>query len=155
MASSADITGGGGSNEDAQFEPRIVAFCCNFCAYAAADLAGSMRLNYPANAKVIRLPCSGKVEIVYLLRAIEDGADGVMVIGCLEGDCHFINGNFRAKKRVAAARKLIEKAGIEPERIGMYNLSSAMAGKFAEAVKDMTEKVKKLGPSPIRKGVTK
>ena len=139
----------------AQFEPRIVAFCCNFCAYAAADLAGSMRLNYPPNARVIRLPCSGKVEILYILRAIEDGADGVMVVGCLEGDCHFMNGNFRAKKRVQAAKKLLQKTGIEPERLEMYNLSSAMASKFADVIKDMTEKIRNLGPSPLRKGVAK
>ena len=155
MASTTAVAGGGGPVEGARFEPRIVAFCCNFCAYAAADLAGSMRLNYPPNARVIRLPCSGKIEILYLLRAIEDGADGVMVIGCLEGDCHFIKGNFRAKKRVAAAKKLVEKAGLEPERLEMYNLSSAMAGRFAEAIRDMTEKVRKLGPSPIRRGVTR
>ena len=155
MASSAEMAGGGGPVEGARFEPRIVAFCCNFCAYAAADLAGSMRLSYPANVRVIRLPCSGKVEIVYLLRAIEDGADGVMVIGCLEGDCHFVNGNFRAKKRVAAAKKLIEKAGVEPDRLEMYNLSSAMAGRFAEVIRDMTERIMKLGPSPLRKRVAK
>ena len=141
--------------ETAQFEPRIVAFCCNFCAYAAADLAGSMRLKYPPNARIIRLPCSGKVEILYLLRAIEDGADGVMVIGCLEGDCHFLNGNIRARKRVVATKQLLEKVGVEPGRIEMYNLSSAMAGKFADVVKDMTEKVRKLGPSPLTRGATK
>jgi coenzyme F420-reducing hydrogenase delta subunit len=140
---------------DASFQPRIVAFCCNFCAYAAADLAGSMRLNYPPNARVIRLPCSGKIEILYLLRAIEDGADGVMVMGCLDGDCHFMNGNFRAKKRVAAAKKLLEEVGIEPGRVEMYTLSSAMASKFAEMIADMTEKVRRLGPSPLGKGVAK
>ena len=137
----------------AQFEPRIVAFCCNFCAYAAADLAGSMRLNYPPNARVIRVPCSGKVEVLYLLKAIEDGADGVMVLGCLEGDCHFMNGNMRATKRVTATKQLLEKVGMEPERVEMYNLSSAMAGKFADVIKDMTEKVRKLGPSPLRRGM--
>ena len=150
-----DSESGSEPREVAQFEPRIVAFCCNFCAYAAADLAGSMRLNYPPNARVIRLPCSGKVEVLYLLKAIEDGADGVMVIGCLEGDCHFIKGNLRAKKRVAAARKLVEKAGVEPDRVAMYNLSSAMAGKFADTIKDMTDKIRKLGPSPLRKVVAR
>ncbi len=144
-----------GTEADASFQPRIVAFCCNFCAYAAADLAGSMRLNYPPNARVIRLPCSGKIEILYLLRAIEDGADGVMVMGCLDGDCHFLNGNYRAKKRVAAAKKLLEEVGIEPERVEMYNLSSAMASKFAEMIADMTEKVRRLGPSPLGTGVAK
>jgi len=141
-----------GTETAATFQPRIVAFCCNFCAYAAADLAGSMRLDYPPETRVIRLPCSGKVEVLYILRAIEDGADGVMVMGCLEGDCHFMNGNYRAKKRVAAAKKLLEAVGVEPGRIEMYNLSSAQASKFAEMIADMTEKVRKLGPSPLRKG---
>jgi F420-non-reducing hydrogenase iron-sulfur subunit len=155
MASNAVAIKAAGEKNSAQFEPRIVAFCCNFCAYAAADLAGSMRLSYPPNARVIRLPCSGKVEILYLLKAIEDGADGVMVIGCLEGDCHFMNGNFRSKKRVAAAKRLLGKTGVEPARLEMFNLSSAMAPKFAEVIKEMTENVRKLGPSPLRKEVAK
>ncbi len=155
MADEAVTVSAQGDMDVAQFEPRIVAFCCNFCAYAAADLAGSMRLNYPPNARVIRLPCSGKVEILYLLRAIEDGADGVMVIGCLEGDCHFLSGNFRAKKRVAAAKAMLEKIGVEPARLEMYNLSSAMAPRFAEVIREMTENIRKLGPSPLRKGVAK
>ncbi|MBZ5702814.1 MAG: hydrogenase iron-sulfur subunit [Acidobacteriia bacterium] len=111
-------------------------------------------MSYPPNARVIRLPCSGKIEILYLLRAIEDGADGVMVMGCLDGDCHFMNGNFRAKKRVAATKRLLEAAGVEPGRVEMYNLSSAQASKFAEMIADMTDKVRKLGPSPLRKGAT-
>ena len=155
MAVEAETVKAVESAEKGKFEPRIVAFCCNFCAYAAADLAGSMRLNYPPNARVIRIPCSGKVEVLYLLRAIEDGADGVMVVGCLEGDCHFLSGNFRAKKRVEAARKMIEKVGIEKDRVQMFNLSSAMAGRFAEVIKEMTESIRKLGPSPLRKEVAK
>ena len=142
-----------GMTQEAEgFEPRIVAFCCNYCAYAAADLAGSMRLSYPANVKVIRLPCSGKVEITYLLKALEDGADGVMVAGCLEGDCHFMEGNYRAKRKVRHAKRLVEEIGLESERVEMFNLSSAMAGRFAEIIKEMTESIRKLGPSPLRKG---
>jgi len=155
MATEAVVSSETKTEANEAFQPRIVAFCCNYCAYAAADLAGSMRLNYPPDARVIRLPCSGKVEILYILRAIEDGADGVMVMGCLEGDCHFLNGNYRATKRVAAAKKMIAATGIEPERVEMFNLSSAMAAKFGEAIKDMTEKVKRLGPSPLRRSVTK
>ncbi|TET91962.1 MAG: hydrogenase iron-sulfur subunit [Methanomassiliicoccales archaeon] len=134
------------------FDPKIVAFCCNYCAYAAADLAGSMRLSYPPNVKVIRLPCSGKVEITYLLRALEDGADGVMVAGCLEGDCHFMEGNYRAKRKVRHAKRLLEEIGFESGRVEMFNLSSAMAGRFAEIMEEMTERIRKLGPSPLRKG---
>ncbi len=141
------------TEEARDFEPRIVAFCCNYCAYAAADLAGSMRLSYPANVKVIRLPCSGKVEITYLLKAFEDGADGVMVAGCLEGDCHFVEGNYRAKRKVNHAKRLLEEIGFESERLEMFNLSSAMAGRFAEIIEEMTDRIRKLGPSPLRKGV--
>ena len=89
------------------FEPRIVAFCCHFCAYAAADLAGSMRVQYPTNVKIVKLPCTGKVDMLYLLKAIEDGADGVMVAGCMEGDCHFQKGNLYARKRVMQSKKLL------------------------------------------------
>jgi coenzyme F420-reducing hydrogenase delta subunit len=136
-----------------EFRPRIVAYCCNYCAYAAADLAGSMRLSYPPDVKVIRLPCSGKVEINHLLKALEEGADGVMVAGCMEGDCHFMEGNFRAKRKVRHAKRLLEEIGFDSERLEMFNLSSAMAGRFAEIIVEMTERIKKLGPTPLRKGV--
>ena len=94
------------------FEPTIVAFCCHFCAYTAADLAGTMRLQYPSNVRIIRIPCTGKVDVRHLLEAFEKGADGVYVAGCLEGDCHYLKGNFRAKKRVALAKQILEDAGI-------------------------------------------
>ncbi len=132
------------------FEPQIVAFCCKYCAYAAADLAGSMRLSYPSNVKIIQLPCTGRVDINYLLKAIEDGADGVYVAGCLEDECHFLKGNIRARKKVEYVKKTLEEIGIEPERVEMYNLSSAMGPRFAEIAQEMTEKIRALGPSPIR-----
>lgn len=132
------------------FEPRILAFCCKYCAYAAADLAGSMRLSYPPNIKVIQVPCTGRVDIIHLLRAIEDGADGVYVAGCLEGECHFIEGNLRARKRVNYVKEVLKDIGIETERIEMYNLSSAMGPRFAEIAQEMTQKIKELGPSPVR-----
>jgi F420-non-reducing hydrogenase iron-sulfur subunit len=132
------------------FEPRILAFCCKYCAYAAADLAGSMRLSYPANIKVIQVPCTGRVDIIHLLRAIEDGADGVYVAGCLEGECHFIEGNHRARKRVNYVKEVLKDIGIEPERVQMYNLSSAMGPRFAEIAQEMTQKIKDLGPSPVK-----
>lgn len=140
-------------NVEVGFEPRIVAFCCNYCAYAAGDLAGSMRLSYSPNVKVIRLPCSGKVEITYLLKALEDGADGVMVAGCLEGDCHFMEGNYRAMRKVSHTKRLLDEIGFESDRLEMYNLSSAMANRFAEIIDEMTERIRKLGPSPLGKGV--
>ena len=129
-----------------EFEPKIVAFCCNFCAFAAADLAGAMRLQYSPGVRIIRLPCTGKVDTIHLLKALEDGADGVFVAGCLEGQCHYLEGNLRAKKRVAYAKRLLAEAGIAPERIDMFNLSSAMGGRFAEIVEEMTERITKLGP---------
>lgn len=133
------------------FEPKIIAYCCNFCAFAAADLAGSMRLQYPPNVRIVRLPCTGKVDALYLMKAFEDGADGVFVAGCLEGQCHFLEGNLRAKRKVAYVKRLLAEVGIEPERVAMYNLSSAMGGRFAEIVEEMTAKVKELGPTSISK----
>lgn len=132
------------------FKPQILAFCCKYCAYAAADLAGSMRLDYPANVKVIQVPCTGRVDIIFLMRAIEDGADGVYVAGCLEGECHFETGNLRARKRVAYVKKTLAELGIEPERVEMFNLSSAMGPRFAEIAHEMTDRIKKLGPSPLK-----
>jgi F420-non-reducing hydrogenase iron-sulfur subunit len=136
------------------FEPQIVAFCCKYCAYAAADLAGSMRLSYPSNVKIVQLPCTGRVDITHLLKAIEDGADGVYVAGCLEGECHFLKGNFRARKKVEYVKRTLAELGIEPERVEMYNLSSAMGPRFAEIAREMTERIKALGPSPVRTAVT-
>ncbi len=130
-----------------KFEPKIVAYCCNFCAFAAADLAGAMRIQYPPNVRIVRLPCTGKVDPLHLMKAFEDGVDGVFVAGCLEGQCHFLEGNLRARKRVAYVKRLLAEAGIEPERIEMYNLSSAMGGRFAEIVEEMTQKIKELGPA--------
>ena len=129
------------------FEPKIVAYCCNFCAFAAADLAGAMRLQYSPNVRIIKLPCTGKVDAILLMKAFEEGADGVFVAGCLEGQCHFLEGNLRAKRKVAYVKRLLGEVGIEPERVEMYNLSSAMGAKFAEIVEEMTERIKKLGPT--------
>lgn len=134
-----------------EFEPEILALACNYCAFAAADLAGTMRLQYPTNVKIIRLPCTGKADIIYILKAFENGVDGVFVAGCLEGSCHFQVGNLRAKKRVQYLKKLLQEIGIEPERVEMYNLSAAQAPRFVEIVNDMIEKIKKLGPSPLKK----
>jgi len=129
-----------------EYEPKIVAFCCNFCAFAAADLAGAMRLQYPPNVRIIKLPCTGKVDAIHIMKAFEEGADAVFVAGCLEGECHFLEGNTRAKKRVTYVKRLLEEVAIEPERVEMFNLSSAMGGRFAEIVEEMTARVIELGP---------
>ncbi len=130
-----------------EFEPKIVAYCCNFCAFAAADLAGAMRVQYPPNVRIIRLPCTGKVDAIHLMKSFEDGADGVFVAGCLEGECHFLEGNLRAKKRVAYVKKLLTEVGTDPQRIEMFNLSSAMGGQFAKYVEEMTKRIKEIGPA--------
>ena len=110
-----------------------------------------MRLRYPTNIKIVKVPCSGRVAIIHMLKALEEGADGVMVAGCLEGDCHYQSGNLRAKKRVIYVKEILEKIGMEPERVAMYNLSAGEGPRFAEIAREMTEKVKQLGPSPIKK----
>ncbi len=133
------------------FEPKIVAFCCNYCAYAAADLAGSMRLQYPPNIRIIRLPCSGKADNQAILDAFLEGADGVLVIGCEEGDCHFIGGNFKAKKRVNFAKNMLKECGIEPERLEFRNNSAASGPQLATLFTEMTERVRELGPNPTIK----
>lgn len=124
----------------------IVAFCCHYCAYAAADLAGSMRLQYPTNIRIVRTPCTGRLEVEFFLKAFENGAAGVIVAGCEEGSCHFKDGNLIAKRRVNYAGRLLAEAGIEPDRLRMFNVSAGNAPLFARAVKEMAETVRRLGP---------
>ncbi len=132
------------------FEPIIVAFCCHYCAYAAADLAGSGRLQYPPNIRIVRSPCTGRLEIDFIMKAFEAGVDGVLVAGCEEGSCHFKEGNFLAKRRVGTTRQLLLEAGLDPERLRMVNVSAASSQKFAEDVRDMVETVRQLGPARVR-----
>jgi coenzyme F420-reducing hydrogenase delta subunit len=136
---------------DPDFEPEIIVFACHYCAYAAADLAGSMRLQYPTTIRMIKLPCTGKLEVIHLLKAIEAGADGVYAAGCLEGECHYLKGNLWARKRVDHVKELLAELGIEPERVEMYNMSSAMGAKFAEVATEFTQRIKELGPNPVRR----
>ncbi len=131
-------------------DPVILALCCHYCAYAAADQAGAMRLQYPSNVRVLRFPCTGKVEPNYILTAFEQGVDGVIVAGCLEGGCHFVEGNLRARRRVERVQQLMREAGLESERLEMFNLSSAEGPRFAAIVTEMSERLAKLGPSPLR-----
>jgi F420-non-reducing hydrogenase iron-sulfur subunit len=109
-----------------------------------------MRLSYPADVKVIQVPCTGRVDILHLLNAIEDGADGVYVAGCLEGECHYIKGNLKARKKVEYVQRTLTEIGLEPERVQMYNLSSAQGARFAEIASEMVEIIRKLGPTPIK-----
>jgi coenzyme F420-reducing hydrogenase delta subunit len=129
---------------------QIVAFCCRYCAYAAADLAGVLRLAYPPNIRIVQIPCTGRLDTLEVLHAIEVGADAVMVAGCLEGDCHFQRGNIEARTRVERIKELLTQIGIEPERVEMFNMSSAMGKQFAEAVIKLSDQITAIGPSPLR-----
>jgi F420-non-reducing hydrogenase iron-sulfur subunit len=133
------------------WEPEIIAFCCNYCAYAAADLAGSKRMQYPTNVRIIHAPCTGKIQMEHILEAFEKGIDGILVAGCLEGGCHFLEGNLRARKRTNRIREMLAEIGVGEERLRMVNLSAAEAPTFVESVKSMVETVRALGPSPLSK----
>jgi F420-non-reducing hydrogenase iron-sulfur subunit len=132
------------------FEPQIVAFCCHYCAYTAADMAGSKRIPYSTNVKIIRVPCTGKVDVIHILKAFEKGADGVYVAGCLEGDCHYKSGNIRAKHRVKYVQQCLKDLGWETDRIEMINMSAGMGERFARTADEFTEKIRQLGPNPIK-----
>jgi F420-non-reducing hydrogenase iron-sulfur subunit len=133
------------------FEPKIIAFCCEYCGYAAADLAGSMRLAYPPNMKILKVPCTGRVDVLTVLKAFENGVDGVLVFGCLEGNCHFEAGNFRAKKRIAYAGELLKECGLEGDRVAMFNTSASMGVQFARHASEATERIRAMGPNPVKK----
>lgn len=128
--------------------PVIVAYCCHYCAYTAADMAGSQRLPYPPDVKIIRVPCTGKVDPLYIMRALQNGADGVLVAGCLEGDCHFKNGNVKAAKRIRAVKKLLGEIGIDESRVAMVMLSAGMGKQFAQRVTEFVEDIRRLGCRP-------
>jgi coenzyme F420-reducing hydrogenase delta subunit len=136
---------------DNGFEPELTAFTCIYCGSMAADTAGSLRLQYPANLKMFRFPCTGKVDVEYILKAFEEGADGVYIVACPVGNCHHVSGSARATKRVAYARQLLEEIGIEGDRLGIYYMSGSQAHAFANAARQMTARVKDLGPSPVRR----
>jgi len=136
----------------ADWQPRIVAFLCNWCSYAGADLAGSGRLQYPAAVRIIRLPCSGRVNPLYVIKALFEGADGVMVAGCHPGDCHYLTGNLYARRRLSMLKRLIEAAGIHPDRLQFTWVSASEGARFAEVVQEVSEKVKALGPNRIASG---
>jgi len=133
------------------FEPELTAFTCIYCGGMAADTAGAMRLNYPANVKLFRFPCTGKVDVEYILKAFEQGADGVYIVACPIGNCHHGDGNVRATKRLEYARHLLEQVGIEGDRLDIFYMSASQAHAFASAATEMTERIRKLGPSPLRK----
>jgi F420-non-reducing hydrogenase iron-sulfur subunit len=132
------------------FEPVIVAFCCHYCAYTAADMAGSMRRCYPPNVHIIRVPCSGKVDAIHIMKAFQKGADGVYVAGCLEGDCHFKNGNTQAARRVTYLKPLLDEIGVGGDRLEMITMSAGMGERFAATASEFTEKIRRLGASSVK-----
>jgi len=141
-------------NEKEEFEPEIIGFLCNWCAYAGADLAGVSRMQYPPNIRIVRVMCSGRVDPSFILEALKDGADGVLVAGChLPSDCHYISGNFKALRRIKLLKKVLQQFGIEPERVRLEWISASEGDKFATVVKDMVEQIKKIGPNPLKGGI--
>jgi len=132
------------------FEPKIIGFLCNWCSYAAADLAGTSRIQYPPNIRIIRVMCSGRVGPEHVLRALTDGADGVLIAGCHPGDCHYLTGNLYTRRRVMMLRKLLETIGIAPERLRLEWVSASEGNKFAEAVNDFVEEIKEIGPNLMK-----
>jgi len=131
------------------FEPRLVGFLCNWCSYAGADLAGISRIAYPTNIRIIRLMCSGRVDPVIVLETLAQGADGVLVMGCHPGDCHYIEGNLHVERKIRMLKKLLAKTGLEPERLRLEWVSASEGGLFAELVTDFTNQIRALGPSPL------
>ena len=129
------------------FEPKIVGFLCNWCSYAGADLAGISRIQYPPNLRIVRVPCSGRVNPLYIIKSLQHGADGVLVSGCHPGDCHYISGNYYARRRFTLLRSLLEAVGIEPGRINFSWVSAAEGEKFAQVVTGVIDRVKDLGPA--------
>ncbi|MHA1902844.1 MAG: hydrogenase iron-sulfur subunit [Candidatus Thorarchaeota archaeon] len=136
----------------AKFEPNIVAFTCNWCSYGGADLAGISRIQYPPNAKVIRLMCSGRVDPMMVIEAFKSGADGVMVTGCHPGDCHYSTGNLRTEARFHALSSAMESIGLSPERLRLLWASASEGQQWADGIRTMTEDLRKLGPSPLNGG---
>jgi coenzyme F420-reducing hydrogenase delta subunit len=132
-------------------EPVIVAFVCNWCTFTAADLAGTSRYKYPANVRLVRMMCSGMVDPKYVLKAFLEGADGVLIGGCRPGDCHYINGNYKARRRVVLLKEVLGRFGLEEDRLWLRWIGASEGNLFAETIRDMTEKIRALGPTEIRR----
>jgi len=133
-----------------EWDPKIVAFCCNWCSYAGADLAGVSRMQYPPNARVIRIMCTSRLEPEFILRAFELGADGVLVAGCHIGDCHYISGNEKAVAKIEMTAELLDVLGIDQRRLRLEWISASEGRKFADTMKDFVDRLRELGPSPVK-----
>ena len=137
------------------FEPKIVAFVCNWCTYAGADLAGTSRMKYSPNVRIIKLPCTGRIDTLFIIKAFEQGADGVLVSGCHPGDCHYTSGNYHARRRFTMFRELMEFMGLEMDRLQFSWVSAAEGAKWTQVVDDVVKKVRKLGPNTKYAGLKK
>ncbi|MBM4432795.1 MAG: hydrogenase iron-sulfur subunit, partial [Chloroflexi bacterium] len=136
-------------NQGLKHEPKLLGLLCKWCSYAGADLAGTSRKKYPANIRIIKVPCSGRIDPLFIVKALQMGYDGVLVSGCHPGECHYQTGNFRARRRVAITKKFLEYMGVEPQRVQASWVSASEGAKFAEVVAEMTAELKELGPSRL------
>ncbi len=135
-----------------EFDPKILVFCCNWCSYAGADLAGVSRLQMPTEFRVIRTMCSGRVDPEFILHAFAKGADGILVAGCHPADCHYIGGNYRTRRRIALLRMMLKQYGLNKDRLGLEWISAGEGQKFQETIKGFVDRIKELGPSPLSEG---
>jgi len=133
-----------------EFEPRIVGFLCNWCTYTGADLAGTSRIQYPPNVRIIRVMCSGAVDPTYILKALFEGADGVFIGGCHPGDCHYLTGNYKARRKMVLMKSVLETLGLEPDRMWLRWISASEGQKFADTMTEIAEEMKQKGPNPIK-----
>jgi F420-non-reducing hydrogenase iron-sulfur subunit len=132
------------------FEPRIVGFLCNWCSYTGADLAGTSRVKYPSSVRIIRVMCSARIDPAFVLKALLEGADGVLICGCPPGDCHYVEGNYKTMRRYPLLKKLLADYGLEPQRVRLEWVSASEGKRFADIVSEMTEQVRALGPCRVR-----
>ena len=135
--------------QNSEFEPKLVGFLCKWCSYAGADLAGTSRKKYPPNIKIIKVPCSGRIDPLFILKALQLGFDGVLVSGCHPGECHYQTGNYRARRRVAITKKFLEYMGVEPQRIQASWVSASEGSKFGGVVTEVTKELTEIGPSRL------
>ena len=137
---------------DKQWEPKIIAFLCNWCSYAGADLAGTSRLQYPPNIRILRVPCSGRINPLYIIKSLVEGADAVLVSGCHPGDCHYLSGNMYARRRFTVLKRLLAIAGFEPDRVHFTWVSASEGSRFAAVVEEVVSRVRKIGPNKFNSG---
>ena len=134
-----------------EFEPQIIAFVCNWCTYAGADLAGTSRIQYPPNVKMIRLMCSGSVDPIYIVKPLLEGVDGLLIGGCHPGDCHYLSGNYKARRRITILQTILEQIGFPQDRVWLRWISASEGKVFANTISEMVNALKEMGPNPMKK----